>query len=144
MGLRGSAVEIANCVGIIAEIDASRIETRKSQGWVSAVAETPKQAYEPLENIKTRKKASPSFRGNIVDLLEYADDNSIHIDLLSDQTSCHAVYDGGYCPSEVLASEDRTKLLSEDKERFKELIDETLKTHYRIIKSLVAKGELFL
>ena len=39
-GAQGKAVEIANCVGIIAELDPSRIETRRSQGWVSAVCET--------------------------------------------------------------------------------------------------------
>jgi urocanate hydratase len=31
------------------------------------------------------------------------------IDLLSDQTSCHVVYDGGYCP-QGLTFQERTEL----------------------------------
>ena len=34
----------------------------------------------------------------MVDLLEYLYDSNVHVDLLSDQTSCHVPYDGGYCP----------------------------------------------
>jgi len=33
-----------------------------------------------------------------VDLLEYVVKNGIKAELISDQTSCHAAYDGGYCP----------------------------------------------
>ena len=39
--------------------------------------------------------------GNVVNLLEYALHHNIHIELLSDQTSCHAVYEGGYCPAGI-------------------------------------------
>ena len=51
-----------------------------------------------------------AYLGNIVDLLEYVYDNNIHVDLLSDQTSCHVPYDGGYCP-QGLTFEERTKML---------------------------------
>jgi len=40
-GAQGKAVEIANGVGIIAEVDYSRIETRNGQGWVSKVIDNP-------------------------------------------------------------------------------------------------------
>ena len=142
-GAQGKAVEIANCVGIIAELDASRIETRKSQGWVSAVCEDPKEAFDLAAKYQTRKKGiAIAFRGNIVDLLEYANEHNIKIDLLSDQTSCHAVYDGGYCPQGI-SFENRTELLEKDKNKFKIMVDETLKTHYQVIKNLVAKGTYF-
>ena len=58
-----------------------------------------------------------AYHGNIVDLLQYAIKNNIHVDLLSDQTSCHAVYDGGYCPQGI-SFKDRTELLANDKEKF--------------------------
>ena len=45
-------------------------------------------------------------------------DNDKKVELLSDQTSCHAVYDGGYCPQGI-TFEERTRLLAEDKEEFK-------------------------
>ena len=142
-GAQGKAVEIANCVGIIAELDPSRIETRRSQGWVSAVCETPKEAFDLAVSCQEKKKGiAIAFSGNIVDLLEYAEQNDIHIDLLSDQTSCHAVYDGGYCPQGI-SFEDRTELLARDKDGFKKLVDETLKAHYAVIKKLVAKGTYF-
>ena len=34
-GAQGKAVEIAGGIGIIAEVDQSRIETRFAQGWIS-------------------------------------------------------------------------------------------------------------
>ena len=81
-GAQGKAVEIANCVGIIAELDPSRIETRRSQGWVSAVCETPKEAFDLAVSCQEKKKGiAIAFSGNIVDLLEYAEQNDIHIDL---------------------------------------------------------------
>ena len=62
--------------------------------------------------------------------------------LLSDQTSCHNVYDGGYCPVGI-SFEERTRLLAEDKETFHRLVDETLARHFAVIKDLTAKGTYF-
>ena len=45
-GAQAKATEIAGGVGIIAEVDASRIQTRHEQGWVSKVAESAKEAFE--------------------------------------------------------------------------------------------------
>ena len=53
-----------------------------------------------------------------MDLLQYVADKNIKIDLLSDQTSCHAPYDGGYAPQGVTFDE-RTRLLKEDRDKFK-------------------------
>ena len=60
-----------------------------------------------------------------------------HIDLLSDQTSCHAAYDGGYCP-QGLTFEQRTELLKNDKETFIKKVNESLMKHYQAINQLVA------
>ena len=54
-----------------------------------------------------------AYHGNIVDLLGYIADHDIHVDLVSDQTSCHNAYNGGYCP-QGLTFEERTKMLAED------------------------------
>ncbi|MCR8746465.1 urocanate hydratase [Romboutsia lituseburensis] len=142
-GAQGKAVEIAGGVGIIAEVDYSRIETRFTQGWVSKVAKTCKEAFEiAKENMENKKACAIAYHGNIVDLLEYAVKNNIHIDLLSDQTSCHAVYDGGYCPQGV-TFEERTRLLAEDKDEFVKLVDKTLIKHFDLIKELHDKGVYF-
>ncbi len=43
-GAQGKAVEIAGGVGVIAEVDSSRIETRYTQGWISKVTQSPKRS----------------------------------------------------------------------------------------------------
>lgn len=142
-GAQGKATVIAKGVGIIAEVDISRIHTRLEQGWIDKIAWTPEEAFKMAkEKQEAKVPFAIAFHGNIVDLLEYADRNNKHIDLLSDQTSCHAVYDGGYCPVGI-TFEERTRLLAEDRETFNKLVDETLKRHYEVIKKLTAKGVYF-
>ena len=142
-GAQGKAVKIAGGVGIIAEVDRSRIQTRLDQGWIDEIVDDPSSAF-ALAKEKAEKKESLAiaFFGNIVDLLEYAVKNNIHIELLSDQTSCHAPYDGGYCP-QGLTFEERTELLSNDKKRFGELVDKSLIRHFDYIKLLVERGTYF-
>lgn len=142
-GAQPKAVEIANGVGVFAEVDRSRIETRFSQGWVSKITDSPEEAFALAQEFIDKKESiSIAYHGNIVDLLTYADQNNVHIDLLSDQTSCHAVYEGGYCPAGINFQE-RTELLAEDKEKFKELVDFSLRKHFELIKNLTAKGTYF-
>lgn len=139
-GAQGKAVEISGAVGIIAEVDRSRIETRLKQGWIHELADTPEKAFRLAE--KRDRGMAIAFHGNIVDLLEYAVTKNIKIDLLSDQTSCHAVYDGGYCP-QGLSFEARTEMLGKDKAQFKTRVDATLKKHFEAIRSLTARGTYF-
>jgi len=142
-GAQPKAVEIANGVGIIAEVDLSRIETRHKQGWVSLITDDLKEAFKVAKEYMDKKQTiSIAYHGNIVDLLEYAVDNNIHIDLLSDQTSCHVPYDGGYCPK-GLTFEQRTELLNSDKEKFGELVNKSLAEHFQAVKTLVDKGTYF-
>jgi urocanate hydratase len=142
-GAQGKAVEIANGVGIIAEVDKSRIKTRYEQGWVGQVTDVPKKAFQLAETAKAQHQPlAIAFHGNIVDLLEYAVAEKIQIDLLSDQTSCHVAYDGGYCP-QGLSFAQRTELLKTDPDKFRKLVDRSLKRHYRHIKTLVKRGTYF-
>ncbi len=142
-GAQGKAVEISNGVGIIAEVDRSRIQTRYEQQWVSVVLDDPGKAFELAETCQDKQEARAiAFYGNIVDLLEYAVTHRKKIDLLSDQTSCHAVYEGGYCPK-GLTFEARTELLEKDPDTFKEHVDTSLRRHYQLIKTLVDRGTYF-
>jgi urocanate hydratase len=142
-GAQGKAIEIAGGVGIIAEVDLSRIETRINQKWVSLMTSSEKEAFDTAQDyLNQGKPIAIAFHGNIVDLLEYAEKNNIHIDLLSDQTSCHAVYDGGYCPAGLIF-EERTNLLNEDKSLFIKKVNDSLKRHYEVIKRLVNRGTYF-
>ncbi|MCL2574950.1 MAG: urocanate hydratase [Defluviitaleaceae bacterium] len=141
-GAQPKAAEIAGAVAIIAEVDPSRIETRHSQGWVKAVCHSPSEAFALAKKYQLdREPYSIAYAGNIVDLIQYAVVTKTHIDLLTDQTSCHDVYNGGYCPQ--ISFEERTKLLSTDREKFRKLVNETLVKHYANIKILVEHGTYF-
>ncbi len=142
-GAQPKAIEIANGVGIIAEVDYSRIKTRHDQGWVTLISDDLEEVVRlAREYAEKEETISIAYHGNIVDLLEYILENDVHIDLLSDQTSCHAVYDGGYAPVGI-SFEERTRLLKEDRKKFCELVDVTLLKHYDLVKKLVAKGVYF-
>ena len=142
-GAQPKACEIAGAVGIIAEVDPSRIETRKKQGWVSLVSSDLDEVFRVAnKHLKDKEPISIAYYGNIVDLLEYVVKIGINAELISDQTSCHAAYDGGYCP-QGLTFEERTKMLSEDRERFKQLVDKSLRKHFELIKTLVDRGAYF-
>ncbi|MGP1410260.1 MAG: urocanate hydratase [Peptoanaerobacter stomatis] len=142
-GAQGKACEIANGVGIVAEVDYSRIQTRLDQGWIRKASANLEEVFALAKEYQDKKEPiSIAYHGNIVDLLEYADKHDIHIPLLSDQTSCHNVYEGGYCPQGI-TFEERTRLLAEDPEKFRELVDKTLVAHFNVIKKLTAKGSYF-
>ena len=142
-GAQPKAAEIAGATAIIAEVDASRIETRHSQGWVGHVAESVAEAFRMArEAMDRREPCSIDYHGNVVDLLEYAEREGILIELLSDQTSCHAVYEGGYCPVGI-SFEERTRMLREEPEAFRQLVDQSLRRHFEVIRKLVARGSYF-
>jgi len=142
-GAQGKATVIAGGVGIIAEVDASRVRTRLDQGWVDRVADSPADAFAAAGECQRRREpCAIAFHGNVVDLLEHAVEANVRIDLLSDQTSCHAVYDGGYCP-QGLSFEARTELLRTDPGRFRELVDASLRRHYAVVRALAERGTYF-
>ncbi len=142
-GAQGKAAEIANGVAIIAEVDPSRIRMKHGQGWINEVVDSPSEAFRIAGRyIENKRRISIAFYGNIVDLLEYAATNKVNIDLLSDQTSCHAPYEGGYCP-QGLTFEERTDLLNTNPASFREYVDRSLAKHYALIKALVIEGAYF-
>ncbi len=142
-GAQGKACKLAGGVAVIAEIDPSRVKTRKEQGWVD-------EAYTGLEGLFQRTRQAVengeaialAYQGNVIDVLEYAEKNSIHADLISDQTSCHAAYDGGYCPH-GMPFDKRTELLAKDPGKFKALVDQSLQRHFKVLKKLVSAGSYF-
>lgn len=142
-GAQGKAIKISGGVGIIAEVDRSRIDTRFTQGWIDVITTSPEEAFNLAnESMMTKTPQAIAYHGNIIDLLEYAVTHHKHMDLLSDQTSCHAVYEGGYCPVGI-TFEERTQLLQSDTARFKELVDASLKRHFDAIKTISNRGTYF-
>lgn len=142
-GAQAKSVEIAGGVGIIAEVDYSRIKTRHEQGWVSKISIDLDEVFKMAQKYLDRKEpVSIAYYGNIVDLLEYAVKNNKFIELLSDQTSCHAPYDGGYCP-QGLSFKERTEMLSKDHDRFVKLVNQSLRKHFEMVRILVDRGTYF-
>jgi urocanate hydratase len=142
-GAQPKAVEIAGGIGVIAEVDASRIETRHSQGWVRLVsADLDQIAVWIREYRETGEAVSIAYHGNVVDLLEYLDEHHIPVELISDQTSCHVVYEGGYTPAGVSFEEGRS-IMKRDPERFTTLVNASLRRHYQVIKRLTDNGAFF-
>jgi len=142
-GAQPKAVEIAGGIGVIAEVDESRIKTRHEQGWVSKVSDNPGEISKWINEYRDLKEpVSIAFHGNIVELLEYFVTNGIKIELLSDQTSCHDAYGGGYTPSGYSFEEGR-KLLDADPEKFREEVDRSLRKHYGLISGLAKNGTYF-
>lgn len=142
-GAQGKACSIAKGVSIIAEVDKSKIEKKIEQKWIDEYVTTPKEAFKrALDYIKNKISKSIAFNGNIIDLLQYAVDNKIKIDILTDQTSCHVRYEGGYCPV-GLTFEERTNLLDKNKNEFRKRVDSSLKMHYELIEKLRKTGTYF-
>ncbi len=142
-GAQGKAAEIAGAVALIAEVDMSRIQTRYTQGWVSAVTEDLDEALAlAQEKLEKKEPCAIAYCGNIVDLLEFLYEKKVHIDLLSDQTSCHVPYDGGYCP-QGLTFAQRTEMLANDRAGFRALVDKTLLHHYEMICKFHEQGTYF-
>ncbi len=142
-GAQPKATKIAGGVSVIAEVDLSRIQTRKEQGWVDVVSADLDEILKLAANaVKAKSNTSIAYHGNVVDLIEHMVAKKFKVDLLSDQTSCHVVYDGGYCPQGI-TFEERTKLLASDRSSFKDLVDKSLKRHYRAIQSISEQGTYF-
>ncbi|MEN6563906.1 MAG: urocanate hydratase [Christensenella sp.] len=142
-GAQPKAAAIARAVGVFAEVDRSRIQTRLDQGWVDTVSDDLDRVFSLANEYRSKRAGiSIAYHGNIVDLLEAAIARGFAIDLLSDQTSCHNAYNGGYCPAELTFNE-RTELLHRARAAFGQLVDASLRRHYAAITLLAARGTRF-
>jgi urocanate hydratase len=142
-GAQAKAVEIARGIGVIAEVDLSRIKTRHEQGWVSKISDDLDEVFSWVEDARSSGLSiSIAFHGNVVDLWKYVVKNNVPVELASDQTSCHAVYEGGYTPYQISFEEGR-KLLVSDISRFKELVNDSLREQFRLIKVMKDRGTYF-
>ena len=142
-GAQPKAVELAGGIGIIAEVDKSRIITRSKQGWLSKHSDNLPEIFEWAKEYRAKKEpVSIGYHGNVVDIWQYVVDNGISIELASDQTSCHDVYGGGYTPSGVTFEEGR-ELLKSNRKRFNELVNTSLRKQFELIRTMVERGTYF-
>ncbi|GAB4257702.1 MAG: urocanate hydratase [Thermoleophilia bacterium] len=142
-GAQPKAAEIAGAVSVTAEVDWSRIQTRLDQGWVGRASADLAEVFSWVEEARTAKKPlSIAYHGNVVDLWEYMVANDITVELASDQTSCHAAYEGGYVPQGTGFAESR-ELLSRDPSGFARRVDASLRRHFELITIMASRGTHF-
>ncbi|MHB1345247.1 MAG: urocanate hydratase [Thermoleophilia bacterium] len=142
-GAQPKAADIAGAVSVTAEVDPSRIETRLEQGWVQRSSADLAEVFAWVDEARrTRAALSIAYHGNVVDLWEHMVDNDITVELASDQTSCHAPYDGGYVPQGMSFDESR-ELLARDPEAFARRVDASLRRQFELIGVMAARGTRF-
>ncbi len=142
-GAQAKAIEIAGGIGIIAEVDGSRIDTRSNQEWLSKHSDDLEQVFEWVDEYRaTKEPISIGYYGNVVDLWQYVVDHKLPVELASDQTSCHDAYGGGYTPQGVTFEEGRELLMS-DREKFRALVDKSLTKQFNLIRTMTEGGTHF-
>jgi len=142
-GAQPKAAVIAGAVCIVAEIDPEPAFKRHSQGWIN-------ELYEDLEELTDRAEVAISngeaislgYLGNIVDLLEFLVDRQITPHLMSDQTSLHNPWLGGYIPVGYTLEEGLI-LIRDNPERFKKVVQESLIRHVSAVNKLTDRGTKF-
>jgi urocanate hydratase len=142
-GAQPKAADIAGAVSITAEVDRSRIDTRSEQGWVQRVTADLGQAFAWAAAARAaRLPLSIAYHGNVVDLWQYAVDHEITVELASDQTSCHAAYEGGYVPQGLDFAAAR-ELLAADPAEYRRRVDASLRRHIGLIGIMAGRGTHF-
>ena len=142
-GAQPKAGNIAGCITVCAEVNEKAVITRHSQGWVDEVISDTRLLVARVKEAKENKETvSIAYHGNVVDVWETFDEENIHIDLGSDQTSLHNPWAGGYYPTDT-SLEDANTMMAENPILFKEKIQETLRRHATAINKHTAKGTYF-
>ena len=142
-GAQAKAAVIAGCVGVVAEVNKHAVDKRHAQGWVDEKFSDLDELIPRIRQATKNKEAvSLAYNGNIVDLWERLLADNIKVDLGSDQTSLHNPWAGGYYPVQV-SFDEANRLMAEDPDTFKSLIQETLNRHATAINNLSAKGMYF-
>ena len=142
-GAQAKAAVIAGAAAIIAEINPSAARKRRDQGWLMELTDNLEEAVSmALEAKREKRPISVGYLGNVVDLWEYLVDKEIEVELGSDQTSLHIPFSGGYYPA-GLSYEESNRLMVEDPDRFRELVQESLRRQVRAINTLSERGMHF-
>ena len=142
-GAQAKAGVIAGAACIVSEINPHAANKRHEQGWLSEIADSTDDAIDRMLAAKSEGRAtSIGHIGNIVELLERMVERDVKIDLLSDQTSLHNPWQGGYYPV-TLSFEEGKDMMSSNPGKFRQEVQETLRRHASAVNSLVENGAYF-
>ena len=113
-GAQAKAAVIAGASCIVSEVNPHAAHKRHEQGWLSEIANSVDDAIDKMLEAKNNDIAkSIGHIGNVVELLERMVERDISIDLLSDQTSLHNPWQGGYYPV-TMSFDEGKKMMSEN------------------------------
>ena len=142
-GAQPKAGNIAGCVTVCAEVNPKITHIRHSQGWINEVIEHIDQLVPRVKKaLDNNEVVSIAYLGNVVDVWERFDQEKLHIDLGSDQTSLHNPWAGGYYPT-GFSFEESNIMMANNPTKFKEEVQKTLRRHATAINKHTAKGTYF-
>ncbi|QBZ96631.1 urocanate hydratase [Flavobacterium sangjuense] len=142
-GAQPKAGNIAGCVTVCAEVNPKITHIRHSQGWINEVIENINDLVPRVKKaLHNQETVSIAYLGNVVDVWESFDQENLHIDLGSDQTSLHNPWAGGYYPVGI-SFEDANEMMANNPAKFKEEVQNTLRRHAKAINKHTAKGTYF-
>lgn len=142
-GAQPKAGNIAGCVTVCAEVNPKITHIRHSQGWINEIIENIEELVPRVKKaLESKETVSIAYLGNVVDVWERFDQENLHIDLGSDQTSLHNPWAGGYYPTGY-TFEESNDLMANNPEKFKEEVQRTLRQHASAINKHTAKGTYF-
>ena len=142
-GAQAKAAVIAGASCIVSEMNPHAAIKRHEQGWLSIIADNTDHAIDlMIENRDSGNAISIGHIGNVVELLERLVERNVRIDLLSDQTSLHNPWQGGYYPV-TIDFESGKEMLANNPEQFKHEVQETLRRHASAVNKLVNTGTYF-
>ena len=142
-GAQPKAGTIAGCITVCADVNPKITKIRHEQGWVNEIIEDLDELVARVRIAQQSKETvSIAYLGNVVDVWEKFDNENIHIDLGSDQTSLHNPWAGGYYPIGI-SFDDANELMANNPEEFKKQVQQTLVRHTEMINRHTAKGTYF-
>lgn len=142
-GAQPKAGSIAGCITVCAEVNPKITEIRLSQGWIDEKTTDLDVLVARVRIAKENQETvSIAYLGNIVDVWEKFDQENVHVDLGSDQTSLHNPWAGGYYPADI-SFDDANEMMANEPELFKEKVQETLRRHAKAINKHTEKGTYF-
>ncbi|RRJ90438.1 urocanate hydratase [Flavobacterium macacae] len=142
-GAQPKAGNIAGCVTVCAEVNPKITKIRHSQGWVNEIVSNIEDLVPRVKKaLENKEVISIAYLGNVVDVWERFDQENLHIDLGSDQTSLHNPWAGGYYPTGY-SFEESNEMMANNPEKFKTEVQKTLRRHADAINKHTAKGTYF-
>lgn len=142
-GAQPKAGNIAGCISVTAEVNTAASRKRHEQGWVDELISNMDELVERVRQAQENKETvSIAYEGNVVEVWERFAQEEIYVDLGSDQTSLHNPWAGGYYPVD-LSYEDANVMMANDPNRFKELVQQTLRRHANAVNKHAERGTYF-